>query len=135
MDPLNPMASTLDPAIAKIYAQAASIREDMRKSVEQGDEEGQRTDAAATAAAIRQRTKRLAIAALETPARLRKLVQEGRLDEARAEWEMPRRLLLLWKKQGVGGDDVDACIEEGDAALRGEDSSDEQSSGKTDSEA
>ncbi|KAG7293803.1 hypothetical protein NEMBOFW57_003860 [Staphylotrichum longicolle] len=39
--------------------------------------------------------------------------------EARREWEVPRRLLEKWRERGVGGDEVAALIEEGDAALRG----------------
>ena len=133
MDPLNPMASTLDPAIAKIYGQAASIREAIRKSSEQGSTGG-RGAKDADLAARQRRTRRLAIAVLETPDRLRNLVRDGRLEDARKEWEMPRRLLLQWKKDGVGGDDVDACIREGDAVLEGEDSSEEGSSDKASSE-
>ncbi|TVY34168.1 Vacuolar protein sorting-associated protein-like protein, partial [Lachnellula subtilissima] len=33
MDPLNPMASTLDPAIASIYARAESIKREMREGM------------------------------------------------------------------------------------------------------
>uniref|UniRef100_L2FI13 Vacuolar protein sorting-associated protein 51 homolog n=1 Tax=Colletotrichum fructicola (strain Nara gc5) TaxID=1213859 RepID=L2FI13_COLFN len=116
MDPLNPMASTLDPAIAGIYAQASSIREALRKTVappgsqERLDEE---------AAARRRRTRQLAKEVLGTPEKLRKLVKDGKVEEARSLWEMPRRLLEVWKEKGVGGTDVVECLEEGDAALRG----------------
>jgi hypothetical protein len=56
---------------------------------------------------------------VKVPGRVRRLVEEGRLDEARREWEVPRRLLVRWRERGVGGEDVAALIEEGDAALRG----------------
>ncbi len=121
MDPLNPMARTLDPAIASIYEQANGIREELRKAVrppterdgESGDGEVLHT---------RRRTRELAAEVLQVPGRLRALVDEGSLEEARREWELPRRLLVRWKEQGIGGDDIDALIEEGDAALRDEDS-------------
>ncbi|KAI1459749.1 Vps51/Vps67-domain-containing protein [Annulohypoxylon moriforme] len=117
MDPLNPMASTLDPAIAQIYSQASAIRDSLRKSVPPPD--AART-AAEEARKRRARTKQLATEVLDAPDKIRSLVNEGRLEDARQAWKMPRRLLLVWKEQGVGGIDVDACIEDGDAALKGE---------------
>ncbi|KAL0939715.1 uncharacterized protein CTRU02_206325 [Colletotrichum truncatum] len=116
MDPLNPMASTLDPAIAGIYAQASSIREALRKTVAAPDSKERQEEAAA---ARRRRTRQLAKEALGTPEKLRKLVKEGKIEEAKKEWEMPRRLLEVWKEKGLGGKDVLDCLEEGDAALRG----------------
>lgn len=114
MDPLNPMASTLDPAIAQIYSQASSIREALRESIPPpGSDESKAQEAEAK----RRRTRQLAAEVLAMPDRLRTLVKEGRVEEARAQWEMPRRLLVSWKEKGVGGDDVQACIDEGDAAL------------------
>lgn len=117
MDPLNPMASTLDPAIAQIYSQASAIRDSLRKSVPPPD--ATRAEAE-EARKLRARTKQLATEVLDAPDKIRALVNEGRLEDARQAWKMPRRLLLVWKEQGVGGIDVDACIEDGDAALKGE---------------
>jgi vacuolar protein sorting-associated protein 51 len=114
MDPLNPMASTLDPAIAQIYSQASSIREALRESIPPPDSDQSKER---EAEAAKRRTRQLAAEALATPEKLRMLVKEGRLTEARKQWEMPRRLLVSWKEQGVGGDDVQACIDDGDAAL------------------
>lgn len=115
MDPLNPMASTLDPAIAQIYSQASSIRETLRESIPPPDsKEGRKREAEQR----RRRTKELAVEVLRAPERLRALVDDGQLDEARKHWEMPRRLLLSWKEKGLGGEEVPACLEEGDAALR-----------------
>ncbi|KAK2003993.1 hypothetical protein LX36DRAFT_624088 [Colletotrichum falcatum] len=116
MDPLNPMASTLDPAIAGIYVQASSIRDSLRKAVAPPDSE-QREDEAA--AARRWRTKQLAREVLGTPEKLRALMAQGKVEEARREWEMPRRLLEVWKEKGLGGNDVAECLEEGDAAVKG----------------
>ncbi|KAI0892947.1 Vps51/Vps67-domain-containing protein [Annulohypoxylon nitens] len=117
MDPLNPMASTLDPAIAQIYSQASAIRDSLRKSVPPPD--ATRAEAE-EARKLKARTKQLATEVLDAPDKIRALVNEGRLEDARQAWKMPRRLLLVWKEQGVGGIDVDACIEDGDAALKGE---------------
>lgn len=59
----------------------------------------------------------LAAEVLAVPGRLRGLIREGKVDEARRAWEMPRRLLQSWKARGVGGADVQRCLDEGDAAL------------------
>lgn len=114
MDPLNPMASTLDPAIAQIYSQASSIRETLRDSIPPPvSEEGKKREAELR----RRRTIELAVELLATPERLRMLAREGKLTEAKKQWEMPRCLLVSWKEKGVGGEDVQSCIDEGDAAL------------------
>ncbi|RYP51303.1 hypothetical protein DL768_003307 [Monosporascus sp. mg162] len=134
MDPLNPMASTLDPAIAQIYTQATAIRDSLREAIPtppttisstfSTSSPSPTSPADATEEAARQkrrlRTKQLALEVLETPDKLRVLVAAGRAEEARRMWETPRRLLLLWREKGLGGPDVEACVEDGDAALRGE---------------
>ncbi|KAF3025081.1 hypothetical protein E8E14_014533 [Neopestalotiopsis sp. 37M] len=117
MDPLNPMASTLDPAIAQIYSQASAIRNTLREAV---PESTPSQVEAQEQMKRRQRTKQLALEVLGTPDKLRNLVNDGRMEDARQAWKLPRKLLQEWKEQGVGGKDVDACIEDGDAALRGE---------------
>ncbi|KXX80745.1 hypothetical protein MMYC01_203824 [Madurella mycetomatis] len=66
----------------------------------------------------RRRTRELAREVVLVPGRVRRLMGEGREEEARREWEMPRKLLERWKEKGLGGEDVEALIEEGDAALR-----------------
>ncbi|TWU78176.1 hypothetical protein ED733_007692 [Metarhizium rileyi] len=115
MDPLNPMASTLDPAIAQIYTQASSLREKLRQSVPAPDsEEGKRR----AADLRRQRTRELAVEVLATPQKLRDLVKEGKIQEAKRQWEMPKRLLVAWNEMGVGGDHVQDCIDEGDAVFK-----------------
>ncbi|KAJ3579154.1 hypothetical protein NPX13_g1410 [Xylaria arbuscula] len=117
MDPLNPMASTLDPAIAKIYNQASEIRDSLRKSMPEPTEATRAEDEARQR---RIRTRQLAIEVLDTPDKLRALVAEGRLEDAREAWKIPKKLLLVWKEQGFGGNDVDDCIADGEAAIRGE---------------
>jgi hypothetical protein len=110
MGPLNPMASTLDPAIARIYEMAEKVREEMRGRVEEGmGDDGER-----------EKARDVAIRVLGTPEKIRGLVKEGKNDEARTLWEPTLRLLERWKERGVGGPDVLDCIEDGEAALRGE---------------
>ena len=123
MGPLNPMASTLDPAIAQIYTQASAIRDSLRKTIP-----APANSADGTSEESRKlRTKQLALEVLATPERIRRLVREGRYAEARTEWVMPRKLLETWKQKGLGGADVQACIEDGEAALRGEEGSGDES--------
>lgn len=114
MDPLNPMASTLDPAITQIYTQASSIRETMRKSALKPAESKKVEDERAR----RRRTRELVDQVLRTPERIRKLLLEDKTQEAEEAWELPRQLLVNWKEKGLGGKDIDACLEEGDGALR-----------------
>ncbi len=115
MDPLNPMASALDPAIAHIYHQAAALRDAVRAAVPAPG------SGPARQAAARARTRQLAAAVLQTPARLRQLVAAGRRAEAEQAWARPRQLLEAWQAAGLGGaDDVAACLADGEAALRGE---------------
>lgn len=112
MDPLNPMAGTLDLVVARVYQLAGEAREGLllsqtNKAQREGDE------------GRRQRTRELAREVLEVPARLRRLVDAGKQEEARREWEMPRRLLQRWREKELGGNEVEALIEEGDAIVRG----------------
>lgn len=121
MDPLNPMASTLDPAIAQIYERADQVKTDLRLSMtpaqrakaELSKEEKEKM-------AARARSKALVNHILDTPERLRILVAEGRVEEATAEWKVPLATLRRWREEGKGGEGVLDCIEDGEAALRGE---------------
>jgi hypothetical protein len=114
MDPLNPVASTLDPAIGRVYEMARGCRESVKSRVAEGSGgQGERE-----ALARRKRTREVVREVLGVPARLRELVARGKTEEARREWELPRRLLVSWKEKGVGGGDVDVCLREGDDALR-----------------
>ncbi|ROV90791.1 hypothetical protein VMCG_09380 [Cytospora schulzeri] len=115
MDPLNPMASTLDPAIAHIYSQASSIRDTLRQSAPKPEESGGRDEEQAR----KRRTRELVAEVLQTPARMRTLVQDGKVEEAREAWRLPRKLLLTWKEKRIGGADVESCLADGEAALRG----------------
>lgn len=121
MDPLNPMASTLDPAIASIYERAAQIKSELRSSMTPA----QRAKAELSALdreklARKLKSKALVNQILDTPQRLRILVAEGKVDEAKVEWKGPEEILMRWKEEGRGGVDVQDCIDDGEAALRGE---------------
>ncbi|RDW73958.1 hypothetical protein BP5796_07400 [Coleophoma crateriformis] len=113
MDPLNPMASTLDPAIASIYERAQNIKDELKSSLGEGPRQGRD-------ATERRKARNAAKKVLETPENLRMLVAKGNTEEAKKQWETTRKLLERWLERGVGGQDVAACIEDGDAALRGE---------------
>ncbi|KAL2176666.1 Vps51/Vps67-domain-containing protein [Thermothelomyces heterothallicus CBS 202.75] len=128
-------AASLEAVVEGIYRRAADLREELRASVAaqaraetlgggsvrgggDGDGDGDGDGEADEKAARRERTRELAREVVKVPGRLRRLVEDGKAEEAKREWEMPRRLLVRWKELGVGGDDVAALIEEGDAALR-----------------
>lgn len=116
MDPLNPMASTLDPAIAQIYSQASSIRETLRESAPKPEDSKKKDEERAR----KRRTRELVSEVLETPNRIRALVEEGRTEDAEEAWRLPKRMLLKWKERGVGGKDVETILADGEAALKGE---------------
>jgi len=121
MDPLNPMAQTLDPAIASIYERAEGIRgelrgvvpEGVRREMEMGGEERERLQA-------KRRAREVVGRVLDMPENVRSLVKEGKEEEAKRLWDQSLRLLERWRERGVGGNDVQACIDDGEAALRGE---------------
>ncbi|KAK1757274.1 Vps51/Vps67-domain-containing protein [Echria macrotheca] len=108
MDPLNPVAGTLDVVVARVYEMAARAREGLREEIIPRTEDGDGN---------RKRTRELAREVLSVPGRLRRLVEEGKEEEARREWVMPRRLLERWRERGVGGEEVGALMEEGDAIV------------------
>jgi len=70
----------------------------------------------------RRRASAVAERVLGTPDKVKGLVKEGKTEEARILWEKEKRLLERWRERGVGGTDVGECIEDGDRALRGEES-------------
>lgn len=121
MDPLNPMAATLSPAIAEIYERTDSVKAELRASMTPAQRsEAEMSEEETLRAAKLARSRELARRVLAVPERLRKLVKEGRVEEARTEWEAPVALLRRWREEGKGGEDVQDCIDDGEAALRGE---------------
>ncbi|KAH6615654.1 Vps51/Vps67-domain-containing protein [Chaetomium sp. MPI-SDFR-AT-0129] len=123
---------TLEGVVEGIYKRAAALREELRAEVErveatkkeESEEEKQQRERV-------ERTRELAREVLQVPERLRRLVDEGKVEEAKTEWEAPRRLLVRWRELGVGGDDVGGLIDEGDAILRDGRSSGESESGRS----
>lgn len=117
----------LEEVVEGIYRQAEGLREALRAQVS-GKGTGQGSGGGAgdgdgnadwERIRRRERTRELAREVLRVPGRLRKLVEEGKIEEAKREWELPRRLLVRWRERGLGGRDVQVLIEEGDAVLRG----------------
>lgn len=121
MDPLNPMASTLDLAIAGIYEKAGSMKEELRSAIPESQRrelhmgKGEREDVER-----KRRTREVVKGVLEAPERVRELVADEKMEEARRLWDEKLRLLERWKERGVGGEDVQTCIDDGEAALRGD---------------
>ena len=112
------MARTLDPAVEGIFRRAEEIREGMRKAIPDGEKERSQEDKAKEAK--RKKTKEVALTVLETPEKVRNLVADGKMEEARSLWQSTSKLLEKWRERGVGGPDVGDCIDDGEAALRGE---------------
>lgn len=118
------MAGTLDLAVERVYERAGAIREEMRESVpewrrkeiEVGKVEKGKMDK-------RRRAREVVVRVLETPERVRGLVAAGQMEDARSLWNKTLTLLERWRERGVGGEDVLDCIEDGEAALRGEEPS------------
>ncbi|KAK3347937.1 Vps51/Vps67-domain-containing protein [Neurospora tetraspora] len=144
-DKLDPMASTLDAVLGKVYELASGIRGELRQRLSEGGGGGDGNENAAerrreteqlqdrdllegiedeeerrSRKERRDRTKELAREVVRVPERLRGLMKQGKKEEAAREWEMPRRLLERWKERGVGGEDVGRLLEEGDAIVKGE---------------
>ncbi|ELR09934.1 hypothetical protein VC83_07229 [Pseudogymnoascus destructans] len=121
MDPLNPMASTLDPAIAQIYERANAAKADLRASMTLTQHaEAEMSEEDREKAVKKRKAKDAVRKVLDTPERLRTLVADGNEEDARNVWEPVLRVLENWKEQGKGGMDVQDCIDDGEAALRGE---------------
>jgi hypothetical protein len=118
MDPLNPMASTLDPAIAHIYEQANRVKGELRDSMAR--ENVQAAPDTKSNDLARKKVVQAVRRVLDTPRRLREMMDEGREDEARREWDQVLPVLEAWKAKRAGGTDVQDCIDDGEAALRGE---------------
>ncbi|KAH8590878.1 Vps51/Vps67-domain-containing protein [Bisporella sp. PMI_857] len=121
MDPLNPMASTLDPAIASIYERAEGIKEELRESMTAGERrEREMSKEDREEMQRKKRAREVVEKVLDTPEKLRWMVESGREDDARILWASTLALLKRWKERGVGGEDVQVCIDDGESALRGE---------------
>ena len=121
MDPLNPMASTLDPAIASIYERAEGIKKELRASMtEKERKEREMSEEEKEKVAKEKRVREVVGKVLGTPETIRRLVNEDSEDEAKILWASTLALLMRWKARGVGGEDVQSCIDDGEAALKGD---------------
>jgi len=121
MDPLNPMASTLDPAIASIYERAEGIKAELRESMTAKERmEREMSDEERGKLAKEKRVRKVVEEVLDTPERIRRMVSEENEDDAKILWASTLALLKRWKERGVGGEDVQSCIDDGEAALKGE---------------
>lgn len=69
----------------------------------------------------RRRGREVVERVLNAPDRIRGLMREGKVDEARKIWERERALLESWRERGVGGEEVGDVIEDGQRAMKGED--------------
>lgn len=97
MDPLTPMTTTLEPALAHIAQTASSLNEDLK----QKDGAGR---AQSTGTPVAEDPKLETVRwVLDSPRRLRSLLQDGQKTEAEADWAEIRTVLNDW--QGVAGVD------------------------------
>ena len=92
MHQLTPTTSTLEPAIAHIADTATELSRGAGRPVE--EEEG---SVSAEEWSEKIRAKQTVIWALSCPKRMRRLIEQGRQDEARAEYGDVLRLLDMWK--------------------------------------
>ena len=99
MDPLTPTTSTLSPAISHIAETAKSLAGSLQErsthvskwSAEGGNE----------AVATKKRQQETVRWVLETPRRLQTMIEDGKKEEADAEWIEVQKLLQKW--DGVAG--------------------------------
>lgn len=110
----TPVAGTLDVVIERISVKAERLRSHVQETV------ASPTPTLASASTARRMVREVVQQLLETPERLRCLREDGKLDEASEIWERARKILERWRERDIGGPDVLDCIEDGDAALRGE---------------
>jgi len=94
MDPLTPTTSTLPPAISHIATISASIH----------------------SASDAQRKKDTVRWVVNTPDRMRRLIAQGRREDALAEWAVAMKLMAKWTN--VGNDDLDRIKKRADEVLK-----------------
>ncbi|KAI1000284.1 hypothetical protein K3495_g7916 [Podosphaera aphanis] len=114
METGEPVACTLDVVIDEIYTKAEKMKKNMSEAFDGAEHQWAEQEAKMAKA------KAAARNILEIPERVRNLVSEGNHEEAKLIWERARAILQRWKDREVGGSDVIECMEDGDAALRGE---------------
>jgi hypothetical protein len=124
MDPLAPTTHTLGPAISHIAETATFLSSSMQGLQAQAKPEGlgitvrvESDDAEEQAKAEKQNQRDTVRWVLDTPRRLRELIEQDRDDEADQEWEQISKILAQWN--GVAG--VKELREECEDIMREED--------------
>ena len=116
MDPLAPITSTLEPAVAHIAGTAGYLSQSLSERIGENEVKGDETDESRADAQGRESAKLQTVRwVLDTPRRLRILVQDGKREDAAADWAEVGRILDKWN--GVKG--VDQVREQAKAALGG----------------
>jgi hypothetical protein len=125
MDPLAPTTHTLGPAIAHIAETATALSSSMQNL--QAKPEGLgisvrvEEDNAEQAATIKKQQQRDTVRwVLDTPRRLRELIDDERDDEAEEDWEEVSKILDRWR--GVSG--INELREECETIMQEEEDSD-----------
>lgn len=105
----------LDGAVRGVFDRAEGLRAELRRELDK------RNGGVVDRGEIEQRRKTRMVVekVLKTPAKLKELIEEEREDEAKELWQKTLAVLERWKERGVGGSDVQACIDEGEVALQG----------------
>lgn len=106
----------LDAAVRGVFERAEALRGELRKELE-GDEGGRKVREEVER---KQRVRVVVERVLQTPAKVRVLMNEEKEQEAREVWKKTLMILERWKERGVGGSDVQDCIDDGEAALKRE---------------
>lgn len=102
MDPLTPTTSTLSPAVAHIVETARGLVAGVKREEEEGgDGDGDGGAERVEAVGMRRRQKDTVRWVLGTPRRLEALLEGGRVEEARRDWEEIHGILQKW--QDVAG--------------------------------
>ncbi|KAI9801650.1 MAG: hypothetical protein M1833_002332 [Piccolia ochrophora] len=113
LEPLTPATATLSPAIAHIAELSSSLSTSL--SMPQGAPRSGDDASQVTAQVEKARLQRQGVRyVLDAPSRIRRLVSDGRREEAEAEWAKVTTLLDRW--EGVSG--VEEVRREGEGALQ-----------------
>ena len=101
MDPLAPTTHTLSPAISHIAETAASLSSSIHSQPQKPAGLGidiQVEQEEDPAEALKQKQRETVRWVLDTPRRLKQLVDDDKQDEAETEWEEVRKVLVKWKQ-------------------------------------
>ncbi len=108
MDPLTPTTSTLPPAIAHIAETASSLSASLQ---DRAAPSAHSDDPALAAERDKSRQRELVRWVLQAPARLRRLIEDGRSEDAEVQWREIQSLLEKWSAV-QGADEVRRRCEE-----------------------